>query len=198
MLAVLGDRERIARDLHDVVIQRLFAAGMQLQTAGAAGGPAGGPASGSTASSTTSTPPSGTSAARSSSCAVPAGQPASRDPGAGRAGPGVAGVPSGTADRRAGRHCRARCGAAGLAAVLTEALSNVARHAHATSAEVALSVGGGEIALVVADNGMGVGAGRPGGHGLANLRKRAEDLGGSFDVAAGPAGGTVLTWRVPA
>ena len=33
MLAVLGDRERIARDLHDVVIQRLFAAGMQLQTA---------------------------------------------------------------------------------------------------------------------------------------------------------------------
>src|SRR5262249_56620438 len=33
MLALLGDRERIARDLHDVVIQRLFAAGMQLQGA---------------------------------------------------------------------------------------------------------------------------------------------------------------------
>ncbi len=67
LLVVLEDRERIARDLHDVVIQRLFATGMQLQSAAPlAARPE--VASGSTRPSTTSTPPSATSAGRSSSC----------------------------------------------------------------------------------------------------------------------------------
>ena len=69
LLVVLEDRERIARDLHDVVIQRLFATGMQLQSAAPHARPAGGRPSGSTPRSTTSTRPSATSAARSSSCA---------------------------------------------------------------------------------------------------------------------------------
>jgi signal transduction histidine kinase len=50
----------------------------------------------------------------------------------------------------------------------------------------------------VSDNGIGV---PPGGRrsGLANLRRRAEDLGGRFDVQpqANPAGGTVVSWSVP-
>src|SRR5690606_5073067 len=61
-------------------------------------------------------------------------------------------------------------------AVVREALSNIARHAHATKAEVAAEVSGGRFTLVVSDNGVGVPAeGRRSG--LRNLEERAERLG---------------------
>ena len=53
--------------------------------------------------------------------------------------------------------------------------------------------------LIVADNGLGLDSGqiREGGLGLANIRRRAEKLRGSFDAVSSPGGGTTLTWRVP-
>jgi PAS domain S-box-containing protein len=84
-----------------------------------------------------------------------------------------------------------------LLRVLREAVSNVARHARASKVEVVLVVQDGEVVLAVTDDGVGIGNGPTAGNGLANMANRAEQLGGAFNVIrAGPAG-TVLTWRVP-
>jgi signal transduction histidine kinase len=80
-------------------------------------------------------------------------------------------------------------------AVVREALSNIARHAHATRVEIDVSVREA-VVLVVEDNGVGI----PEGHrtsGLANLRQRAEALGGSLTIGAAAGGGTRLQWKVP-
>jgi len=79
-------------------------------------------------------------------------------------------------------------------------LSNVGRHAHATTATLTLTVSGGYCELQVVDDGRGVAlpSDRPGGGmGLLNLRRRAEKLGGSMEVLTLDSGGTRLTWRVP-
>ncbi len=82
-----------------------------------------------------------------------------------------------------------------LLAVLGEALSNASRHAAASSGSVRLSVGD-DIALVVADNGRGIGPGVV-ESGLANIRHRAEQRGGTCDVESSSGGGTTLRWTVP-
>ena len=87
-----------------------------------------------------------------------------------------------------------------LLAVLREALSNVARHASATRADVAVSLAGADgerdLVLTVQDNGSGI---KPGGRrsGLANLADRAVTLGGSMRTEPAADGGTALEWRVP-
>ncbi|MFE2427645.1 GAF domain-containing protein [Streptomyces sp. NPDC059373] len=83
-----------------------------------------------------------------------------------------------------------------VVAVLGEALANVARHAQAAAADVSLVVGSGELTLTVADNGVGI---RDGGvrSGLRNLAERAEQLGGELTLDAPSGGGTRLVWRVP-
>jgi signal transduction histidine kinase len=83
-----------------------------------------------------------------------------------------------------------------LLAVVRETLSNVARHAHATSAQVSLRVGD-DIVLTVSDDGRGITAGTR-ESGLRNMRERAESFGGTFEVQPSPDGGTVAVWRVPA
>ncbi|EST39731.1 hypothetical protein N566_00335 [Streptomycetaceae bacterium MP113-05] len=84
-----------------------------------------------------------------------------------------------------------------LEAVLGEALSNVARHACATSADVSLTVAGGEARLVVLDDGIGYSEESPRYSGLRNLEERSEKLGGRFVVRKGEAGGTRLEWCAP-
>jgi signal transduction histidine kinase len=82
-----------------------------------------------------------------------------------------------------------------LIAVLREALSNVVRHAHAH--RVSVSVDAGDLlTMVVEDDGTGI---PPGGRrsGLRNLAERAHDLGGSFETRAREGGGSVLRWCVP-
>jgi signal transduction histidine kinase len=84
-----------------------------------------------------------------------------------------------------------------LLAVVREALSNVARHAHATSARVSLHAADGQVSLTVEDDGLGFDPALARG-GLVNMGERAHDLGGTFEV--GPRerdAGTVLIWRVP-
>ncbi|GGU95327.1 histidine kinase [Streptomyces litmocidini] len=83
-------------------------------------------------------------------------------------------------------------------AVLGEALTNVARHARARKVEVAVVVEEGVLTVTVSDDGVGV---RRGGRrsGLRNMSERAERLGGTLSVRsrAEPGGGTVLEWRIP-
>jgi signal transduction histidine kinase len=81
---------------------------------------------------------------------------------------------------------------------LREALSNVARHANASGVEVLLRAGSGTITLRVADNGVGLTKDAQRGHGLDNMRARAESLGGVCEFSARRGGGTVVSWRVPA
>ncbi|MGW1010321.1 GAF domain-containing protein [Streptomyces termitum] len=83
-------------------------------------------------------------------------------------------------------------------AVVGEALTNVARHARAHRAEVSVLVDDGVLEVTVSDNGGGLPPDRV-DRGLRNLTERAERLGGRFTVHSppGPGGGTLLTWRVP-
>ncbi|WP_041782898.1 GAF domain-containing sensor histidine kinase [Mycolicibacterium chubuense] len=80
-------------------------------------------------------------------------------------------------------------------AVVREAVSNVVRHAEATALSVLVTVGD-DLTVEVVDNGRGIGPDVT-GSGLINLRRRADDVGGSFAVDAPAGGGTRLVWRAP-
>lgn len=203
-LALLHERDRIARDLHDLAIQRLFATGMTLQSAGRLiDRPEAAErvnravddldetikiirstifalrTSGEGPPEETRTNLRRTLARAVSDAADQLGfLPALR-----MEGPVDTSVPVEAAD-----HVRA---------VLAEALSNIVRHARARHVDVALSVGTA-LSLTVTDDGAGIGA-RPRTGGLANMRSRAELLGGTLTVTDGPASGsgTRLVWEVP-
>jgi PAS domain S-box-containing protein len=83
-----------------------------------------------------------------------------------------------------------------LLAALREMLSNVARHAKASAATVSVIVGS-DVILRVADNGSGPQKDVPTGSGLGNLRARADLLNGSFALDAAPHRGAVATLRIP-
>ncbi|MEV7010807.1 GAF domain-containing protein [Streptosporangium sp. NPDC051022] len=83
-----------------------------------------------------------------------------------------------------------------LLAVLREALSNLVRHAQATKAEVSAQVADGRVTLTVTDNGIGLPSGGR-RSGLRNLEERATQLGGTFTVESAPEGGTRLLWSAP-
>jgi signal transduction histidine kinase len=89
-------------------------------------------------------------------------------------------------------------------AVVREALTNVARHAEATRVELSVIADGATLTLTVHDDGVGMRsaadgrrAGGRGGRGLLNMRTRAEQRGGRLEVGAGKPRGTALTWTVP-
>ena len=87
---------------------------------------------------------------------------------------------------------------AGLCAyrVVQEALTNVRKHARATSATVALRHLGDELEIEVTDDGIGSAAGSGAGHGLIGLRERVELYGGTFDARPAPRGYRVVA-RIP-
>jgi len=82
-------------------------------------------------------------------------------------------------------------------AVLTEVLSNVARHAGASAVEIVIAAEDGTLLLAVADNGVGLPAGRTAGNGLRNIAARAETLAGTFSITSRRPAGTLVEWRVP-
>ena len=195
-LLLLEDRERIARDLHDVVIQRLYAAGLRLQTAARlATRP-------EVVERVTATVDDLDATIRDIRTTIfelrtPAGaalRSQLRDTVAAAAtslgfrpeltldGPLDTAVPE---DVRPD-----------LLAVVQEALSNVARHARASRARVRVAVTGDRLVATVSDDGIGPAGIRERG-GLVNLRERADRHGGSFTVGPADPTGTVVEWRVP-
>ncbi|WP_420121888.1 sensor histidine kinase [Nakamurella sp.] len=81
--------------------------------------------------------------------------------------------------------------------IVSEALTNVVRHAAATTCRVGLTVEAGALRIEIADDGRGIPADAVAGVGLRSLRERAEELGGTCDVHCPPAGGTVVQAWIP-
>jgi signal transduction histidine kinase/streptogramin lyase len=83
--------------------------------------------------------------------------------------------------------------------VVKEAVHNALKHSEAGQTEVALRVDADTLSVRVTDNGPGfdLGARAHAGHGLTNMRRRTEDLGGRFDLASAPGQGTRITLLVP-
>jgi len=202
-LTLADDRERIARDLHDTVIQRLFAVGLSLQ--GALVAARGEPALGErieravdeidgtirdirTAIFSLHTDRLTGTGLRDE--VLIATREAARALGF---EPRV--VFDGPVDTVTSEAVREH-----LVPTLREALSNVIKHAGANRVSVTVAVIGDEIALEVSDDGDGVDlrASVKGGNGIGNMRNRAEALGGACEVRARESGGTTLEWRVPA
>lgn len=196
-LAVITDRDRIARDLHDVVIQRLFAIGLQLETLGR-------------------NPQRVEDLPKRLSEQVDALDQTIKDvrgsifdlsnhdasslraqvrevvreyagvmdftPEIKITGPVDTAVPDSVRNH--------------LLPVLREAVSNLARHAQAHSAQIELSLQDDEIKLVVRDDGGGV-PDEAEESGLKNARCRAVQLGGQLEIGPRSPSGTELVWQVP-
>ncbi len=81
-------------------------------------------------------------------------------------------------------------------AVIREAVTNAAKHAHASQLIVDVEASNGRMTIQVADNGVGTIL-PPRLSGLANLQHRAEILGGTFSIAPLSNGGTLLRWAIP-
>ena len=199
-VSLLEERERIARDLHDDVIQRVFAAGLSLQaTAQMSNEPAVTGRLEQTVRDLDVTIQQMRSAIFELNNAT-SGEPSVRadvlaacaearrslgfDPVVRVEGPIDSAVPAQVAGH--------------LLSTLREGLSNVARHAGASMVVVEVSVVDGELTLEIEDDGVGILA-RPlhTGHGLANMAARAEALGGSFSTEPGTDAGTTLRWTAP-
>ncbi len=86
-----------------------------------------------------------------------------------------------------------------LLATVREAITNIGRHAEATSASVEVNVDNGMCRLRIVDNGRGFGTTTANGTGmgLTNLRRRAETLRGTMTIESPDHGGTVVVWQVP-
>jgi signal transduction histidine kinase len=201
-IALLQDRDRIARDLHDLAIQRLFAAGMTLQSAQRfMDHPEGTERLSRTVDDLDDT----IKIIRSTIFGLRA------QGGRAKEGSGLRG--------RMSEAVQASATSFGFApalrieglvdtdvpgdvadhalAVLGEALSNAVRHSGARSVDVHLRCAGGELTLTVTDDGCGVpdGVARSG---LKNIEERAHALGGALTLGERPdGGGTQLVWRVP-
>ena len=200
-LRVFGDRDRIARDLHDQVIQRLYAAGMSLQgTAPMAADPV----VRERMEHVVDEMDQAIADIRTAIFSLHSRRQ--------YAGTGLRGRIVAVADEMApmlGFAPTLRLGpglddtvtagpAEHLLTVLREALSNAARHANASRVEVSVAADS-DLVLRVTDNGIGIGACTR-RSGLANMADRARLLGGTMsagpvDITAGT--GTFLEWRVP-
>jgi signal transduction histidine kinase len=84
-----------------------------------------------------------------------------------------------------------------LLQVLAEALSNTARHAGASSAEAVVVIEEGWVSLSLVDDGTGPTAAPTAGQGLRNMSARAHNLGGTCTVSRREPTGTIVHWRVP-
>ncbi|HEY3002228.1 MAG TPA: GAF domain-containing protein [Kribbellaceae bacterium] len=199
-LSLFADRDRIARNLHDLVIQRLFATGMALQ--GAANLIDVDPANARRAIGRAVGDLDATiKEIRTTVFALQ--QPVDRSLSlrakildvvdAATATLGFA--PSlqfdGLVDTTVGEPAAEQ-----LLAVLREALSNVARHAHATSVSILVSARD-RLVLQISDDGIGMADASERRSGLDNMAARADQLGGELTIGAGQPG-TVLRWAAPA
>ncbi|WP_069173974.1 GAF domain-containing sensor histidine kinase [Streptomyces griseus] len=198
---LLEERDRIARDLHDLAIQRLFATGMTLQSAQRF---VTHPQAeqrlrravddldttikiirstifGLRAHDTADAGPQGLRT-RFAQTAEASAAPLGFAPALRVEGLADTRVPAATADH--------------AVAVLAEALSNTARHARADRVDVHLSVTPDRLTLTVTDDGVGIPVGAV-FSGLHNIEERARAAGGTLEREVPEGGGTRLTWSVP-
>jgi signal transduction histidine kinase len=198
LLAVFEDRDRIGRDLHDLVIQRLFAIGLGLENTMRL---AGRPEVSDRISAAVDDLDATIKDIRRSifSLSVPTDAADLRkelEDILAAAAEGLRFQPvlrtSGPVDSSVSAAIRPH-----LVAVVTEAVSNAARHAHAEVLVVTVSVGD-EIGVVVTDDGTGFDpTALDRESGLGNLRYRAESLGGTCVVTSARGHGTTVAWTVP-
>lgn len=196
-LAVFEDRDRIGRDLHDLVIQRLFGIGLLLDnTTKLLGSPSAVERVASAIDDIDETikdirrtifalsPSPGADDLRTQieTAVRHAGRLLGFKPQLRLVGPVDSAVSNMVREH--------------LMAVIAEILSNIVRHAEATQVLLELDVSDG-VDLRVSDNGRGVGAGED-GSGLRNIRQRAQLLRGSCAVESQPGGGMIVRWQVPA
>lgn len=195
---VTAEHERIARDLHDTVIQRLFAMGMRLQAAERL---AEGPIAeriGDTVENIDEVireiretifdlnhpNAGGTNLKREVRAVIAeASEHLGFVPRINFRGP----VEAAATDTVLSQ----------LIPVVRESLANIGRHAKASSTDVVIGVSDGSITLSVADDGVGVSDEPTAGHGTENMRERAERLGGEFSIRPRKPSGTLVQWAVP-
>jgi len=82
-------------------------------------------------------------------------------------------------------------------AIVSEALSNVVRHARARQVQIRVGLEDGRLRVTVRDDGVGLPRQFEAGYGLRNMRERARLLGGQLDVAGVPGKGTTVTLDIP-
>ena len=197
-LGIVAEDERIARDLHDTVIQRLFALGMSLQaTRSGVADPAGAQIDDAIdrldqvileIRNTIFRLPArarGDEGFRTAvlECVEAKHEQLGFAPRVAFDGPVDTAVPGPVA--------------AHVLLVLEEALSNVARHAGASFAEAVVSVRDGNLEVLVMDDGRGIDAAPTAGSGLRNITDRARELGGDVSFRTREPRGTIVEWRVP-
>ena len=198
-VAIARDRERIARDLHDTVIQQLFAEGLSLQAAMANIHDVE-----RTRDKVQSTIDGLDEVIRALRLAIFSLQSTQIAPGGirGRLVEAIAQVSNALGfEPRVQFDGPVGAIAAGIAdelvPVLREALSNVARHAQARSARVSITADD-NVTLTVSDDGIGVPDEVIGGRGMGNMVERARALGGDCSITRQPSGGSLLRWHIPA
>ncbi len=197
-LAIFQDRDRIARDLHDLVIQRLYATGMSLQGAvPLLTRPEAATRVSSAVDALDETIREIRSAIFSLQSRGDASPPGLRAQVLGVVDEMTAALGFAPSLRLVGPLDEAVPAGAGghLLSALREALSNAARHAAAGRVDVTVEVGD-ELILRVRDDGTGMGQSTR-RSGLANMAERAADLGGKLLIGPADGGGTQLDWRVP-
>ncbi len=195
LLELVEDRNRIARDLHDHVIQRLFGSGMSLQAIAST-------ASESTRSAISEQVDAIDAAISEIRTAVYAltsraeASPALRHrvlDVVAEAASGLASAPrltfGGPVDLLVDGAL-----ADDVVAVVREGLSNVSRHAAARTADVSIVVDEHQVAVIIDDDGRGMAHASRRSSGTANLRARAEQHGGELTLIGREAGGTRLSW----
>ncbi len=194
-LVLTADRERIARDLHDIVIQRLFAIGMSLQsTVNILEDDIGKERIDRIIDDLDSTIADirktifslGNKEATFKSMIIETIDNSAQFLGF-KPKLSLSGHVDILVNHQLGEH---------LLAVLKEALSNILRHAKATEVKVHLQVDQ-YITLTVEDNGRGMEGNEKRGFGLSNMEERAKLLSGSFDISASQLGGLMIKWSVP-
>jgi signal transduction histidine kinase len=198
-LGLLEDRDRIARDLHDVVIQRLFATAMTLMSTLRL---VERPEAAKKVQYAIDELDETIRQIRSSIFALQ-GSHTDAPPSLRRqivelvegAGSHLGFMPGLRMEGRLDTEVP-ETAAEHVVAVLREALSNVVRHSHATRAEVSVEVVAGGLTLLVSDDGVGLGEGGR-RSGLRNIEERAGRLGGSVELESAEEGGTRLCWRIP-
>jgi signal transduction histidine kinase len=195
-LAVLEDRDRIGRDLHDLVIQRLFAVGLSLQSVTGLGGAP--ELTGRIEAAVDDLDATIKDIRRSVFALGRTSDSADLQTELTRMVDRAAATLKFRPSLEIVGPLRTLVGedvAPDLVAVLGEALSNASRHAEATTVAVTVHAGD-ELRLVVSDDGRGMPEAAP-ESGLRNMRERAERRGGSCTVESSAGHGTSICWSVP-